>query len=186
MGRWVLMAVMAAGMGSAAGCAKPVRLAPAQAPSCPPALPAATARSATPPPAPSGPAVSPDTLAALEGVGAERMAVVVLMVPGGGDPSVPKQRHEYKLSLAADADSAAVEVDGQPLGAARVQHLSPSTVARLATHAPVVPVRPTTLPRVRPPVPEAFPSRAARSRSLPAGMQPAAFLPLSNGAPIID
>jgi|GEM_PF-3257937 len=185
MGRWVLMAVMAAGMGNAAGCAKAARLAPGPSPSCPPAMSAAAVRPATPPPS-GGPAVSADTLAALEGVGAERMAVVVLMVPGGGDPRVPRQRHEYKLSLAADADSAAVEVDGQPLGAARVQHLSPSTVARLGAAAPVVPVRPAAPPRVRPPVPQALPSRAARSRAVPSGMQPAAFMPLSNGAPIID
>jgi len=125
-------------------------------------------------------------LAALDGVGAERMAVVVLMVPGGGDPSVPRQRHEYKLSLAADADSAAVEVDGQPLGAARVQHLAPSALARLGTRVPVVPVRAATVSRARPPVPEAAPARAARNRMLPTTMQPAAFVPPPNGAPIID
>jgi hypothetical protein len=109
-----------------------------------------------------------------------------LMVPGGGDPSVPKQRHEYKLSLAADADSAAVEVDGQALGAARVQHLTPATVARLGTRAPVVPVHPATVPRVRTLPAEPLPPRPGRNRMLPTTMQPAAYVPTPNGAPIID
>lgn len=180
MGRWVVIAVMAAGMGSA-GCSKPAHLVPAGAPSCPPATPVPVAAAASPAAAPS---VNP--LGALEGTGTDRMAVVVLMVPGGGDPSIPKQRHEYKLSLAADADSAAVEVDGQPLGAARVQHLTPAALARLGTRAPVMPVRPTTVPRVRPLPAEPLPARPERNRIMPTSMQPATYVPPPNGAPIID
>lgn len=178
MGRWVVIAAIT-GLGSA-GCAKPphVPVAPAP-PACaaPPAAPAPTAAKV---------AAAPDTLAALAPGDAERMAVVVLMVPGGGDPSVPKQRHEYKLSLAADADSAAVEVDGQPMGAARVQHLSSASLAGLRTRAATAPSPRPAVVRPRPPAPEAMPVRAQRLRIVPTTMQPASFVPPPNGAPIID
>lgn len=176
-GRWVVMVAIAAGVGGA-GCSRPAPVAPRppSPPSCP-AVPVAPAPTAKVPPA--------DPLAAFDPAGAERMAVVVLMLPGGGDPGVPKQRHEYKLFLAADANSAAVEVDGQPMGAARVQHLSPATLARLSTRAPIAAVRPATV-RPRPAPPEAIPERVARARMLPTNMQPATYVPPPNGAPIID
>lgn len=179
MGRWIAIAAMAAGVGSA-GCSKPVPLAP-PAPSC-----SAAPHAAVVVPAPPV-ARAPDPLASLEAPDAERMAVVVLMVPGGGDPNVPKQRHEYKLSLAADADSAAVEVDGQPMGAARVQHLLPAALARLGARgtATAAPARQSSV-RSSVVVPEALPARAPRSRMMPTTMQPASFVPPPNGAPIID
>jgi len=176
MGRWVAIAALVAGF-AGAGCSKPAHVSSSASPTCPP----------PPPPHPAAlPPAAADPLAGLEGGAGERMAVVVLMVPGGGDPNVPKQRHEYKLSLAADADSAAVEVDGQPLGAARVQHLAPSALARLGSRAPVVPVRATVAPRARPPAADPLPARSARNRTLPTTMQPAAYVPPPNGAPIID
>ena len=175
-GRWIAVAAMAAGVGSA-GCSKPARVPPpralAPAPSCPVVVPAPTPAAAKTLPA-------ADALAALDPSDAARMAVVVLMVPGGGDPNVPKQRHEYKLSLAADADSAAVEVDGQPMGAARVQHLLPASLARLGPRPAEPPRRPRSAPA------EAGPARAPRMRMLPTTMQPASFVPPPNGAPIID
>ena len=119
------------------------------------------------------------------------MAVVVLMVPGPGGPNGPRQPHEYKLSLAADADSAAVEVDGQPMGAARVQHLTPSAIARLGSRGGPTPQppEPAFAPRPRPFAPDLTPTRTARSRVVPTSMRPRELVPFSqnpNGAPIID
>lgn len=177
-GRWIAIAAMATGVGSA-GCSKPARAPRPVAPNCPVVVPASV-------PPVAKPTAAVDPSAALGAVDGERMAVVVLMVPGGGDPNIPKQPHEYKLSLAADADSAAVEVDGQPMGAARVQHLLPAALARLGAHAAAVaPARPA--PRPRPVGPDVLPAvRPPRARMMPTNMQPASFVPPPNGAPIID
>jgi len=179
--RSVVIAAMAAGM-AAAGCSKPAHVTPPAASSCP-AIPPSSIAAA---PVPVEKAAPADPGAAFDGPGAERLAVVVLMVPGGADPSVPRQRHEYKLSLAADADTAAVEVDGEPMGAARVQHLSPSTLSRVATRVPVAPARPAAAAHPRPTPAEPIPARPSRVRMMPTNMQPAAYVPPPNGAPIID
>src|SRR3569623_1692625 len=171
-GRWIAIAAMAAGVGSA-GCSKPARAPRPVAPNCPVVVPASV-------PPVAKPAAAVDPSAARGAVDGERMAVVVLMVPGGGDPNIPKQPHEYKLSLAAAADSAAVEVDGQPMGAARVQHLLPVSLARLGPRPAEPPRRPRSAPA------EGGPARAPRMRMLPTTMQPATFVPPPNGAPIID
>jgi len=179
MSRFVIFAAMATWAGSA-GCAKPApATAPAPATVCPPKA-AAPAVSTAPPAA-----------AAVDSPGDERMAVVVLMVPGGGGPNGPSQPHEYRLSLAADSASAAVEVDGQPMGAARVQHLSPTAIARLGTRGGPPPQLsgPALTPRPRPISPDLAPTRTARSRILPATMRQRELSPYGenpNGAPIID
>jgi hypothetical protein len=174
-----------------------------------------------PAPAPAvAAAPAPVAPAGAGGASGSGMAVVILMLPGsetkgGVAASRPGAPHTYQLSLSADANSAVIQVDGQPAVTAPVQRIYPSTpsapspsrapaVAALRAPAVVAP-RPVAAParnRYLPP-PVAQPeigydgtfdvgearARQARRAAITTAMRPPLPPPVianPNGAPIID
>jgi len=110
------------------------------------------------------------------------MAVVILMLPGAGDPAHPGTGSNransgapltYKLSLVPGAQNATIELEGRPPVIAPVQRVypsppvSPSSLALLrslpAAPPSKAPARATAAP---PPGPPGYPPAAARARSL--------------------
>lgn len=200
-----------------AGCAKPSPRAaggstnPAVVASAAPAGDGRPASAAAPASVVAAPAVARAPEAEVELVGkggasgaGNGMAVVIVMLPATGESPGSAHPHKYRLSLTADTENATVEVDGQPMGAARIQHVYPQMKPERASArtspvaAPVaVPVAvPVLAPspglplaglrgiedvHVRPPR-----VRATPITTRPFGVSSPDIALTSNGAPIID
>jgi hypothetical protein len=150
-------------------------------------------------PAPVAVAAAPDAEVELVGAAgasgaANGMAVVIVMLPATDEANGAGHPHKYKLSLTADTENASVEVDGQPMGAARIQRVYPQMRPERAparTPLPVAAAPSLDLPLAAPRGIEDARARSPRVRATPTPTRPlgAPSPPImlsSNGAPIID